>query len=170
MSKILFAEYQGTHVLKFIGDIRVNLAPTISAYLEKIGTHKEKAIVLDLKATTCMDSTCLGLLAKIAIGSMTALGSQPTLVTTNPDVTRVIDSMGFDQIFLLVRTDEPTCDQAIELPTRVMNEEQLKEQVLEAHKTLMKLNKHNEECFRDLVTALEAEECLTADPKRRAKG
>lgn len=172
MSKILFAEHDGKHVLKFQGDIRVNVAPTISAYLDNVGLNREEAIVLDLKETTCIDSTCLGLLAKIAIASMTAMGTQPTLVTANPDITRIIDSMGFDQIFLIVRDDTPTCDEAVELPTRVMNEEQLKAQVLDAHKTLMKLNKHNEECFRDLVAALEAEELseTVAGAPRAAKG
>ena len=80
------------------------------------------------------------------------------MVTTNPDVTRIIDSMGFEQLFYLIRDDAHTCDEAFELPTRVMNETQLTEQVVDAHKTLMKLNKHNEECFSDLVSALEAEQ------------
>ena len=157
MSKILFADHEQKHVLKFVGDIRVNVAPTISAYLQSFGSGSPGSIVIDLKDTSCMDSTCLGLLAKIALASQDKLGTQPTLVTTNPDVTRVIDSMGFDQLFLIIRDDAPTCSDAIELPTRVMNEEQLKEQVLDAHKTLMKLSKHNQECFKDLVTALEAE-------------
>lgn len=169
MSKILFAQHERKHVLKFVGDIRVNVAPTITAYLEKVGDDEIEAIVIDLKSTTCMDSTCLGLLAKIALASKQKLGTEPTLVTTNPDVTRVIDSMGFDQLFLLIREDAHTCDEAIELPTRVMNEEQLKKQVLDAHKTLMKLNQHNEECFRDLVNALEAEQIEDANPRVSAQ-
>ena len=158
MSKILFAQHERKHVLKFVGDIRVNVAPTISAYLQSIGSQDETSIVIDLKSTTCMDSTCLGLLAKIALASQRLLGTEPTLVTTNPDVTRIIDSMGFEQLFYLLRDDAHTCDEAFELPTRVMNETQLTEQVVDAHKTLMKLNKHNEECFSDLVSALEAEQ------------
>jgi anti-anti-sigma factor len=168
MSQILFAEHEQKHVLKFVGDIRVNVAPTMSAYLQKIGSTNESSIVIDLKGTTCMDSTCLGMLAKIALASQEKLGTQPTLVSTNPDVTRIIDSMGLDQLFLIIRDDAHTCDEAIELPTRVMNEEQLKEQVLDAHKTLMELSKHNEDCFRDLVAALESEK--TADTSSRVSG
>jgi anti-anti-sigma factor len=172
MSKILFAELERTHVLKFVGDIRVNVAPTISAFLERVGNEDEEAIVIDLKACTCIDSTCLGVLAKIALASAEILGTQPTLVSTNPDITRVIDSMGFEQIFLIVRDDTPTCSECIELPTRVMNEEQLKEQVLDAHRTLMKLNKDNEASFRDLVAALEAEDDTSnaSNPRVSAKG
>ena len=45
MSKILFAQHERKHVLKFVGDIRVNVAPTITAYLEKVGDDEIEAIV-----------------------------------------------------------------------------------------------------------------------------
>ena len=157
MSKILFAEHDGSHVLKFIGDIRFNLAPTLTGFVQQIGSRGEKAIVLDLTETTCMDSTSLGLLAKISLACQSILNVQPTLVTTNPDITRVVRSMGFEQIFIIIDYVIHACDGALELPTHVMSEELLREQVLDAHRTLMDLNEHNEACFCDLVDALEAE-------------
>ena len=166
MSKILFAEHDGSHVLKFAGDIRLNLAPTLNGFLQQIGKNGEKAVVLDLTETTCMDSTSLGLLAKIAIASKAILDVQPTLVTTNPDVTRIVRSMGFDQIFVIIDHDMHTCDEVFELPTHVMSEELLREQVLDAHRTLMNLNKHNEDCFCDLVDALESEKQPCNSPAR----
>lgn len=166
MSKILFAEHDGNHVLKFVGDIRLNVAPTLNGFLQQIGKQKEKAVVLDLTEATCMDSTSLGLLAKIAIASKAILHVQPTLVTSNPDITRVVRSMGFDQIFLIIDHAIHTCDEALELPTYVTSEELLREQVLDAHRTLMKLNKHNEECFCDLVEALETEKLPENAPAR----
>lgn len=157
MNKILFAEHEGNHVLKFVGDIRVNLCPTLNGFLQQIGSHEEKAIVLDLTETSCMDSTSLGFLAKIALASEEKLGCQPTLVTPNPDLTRIIRTMGFDQIFIIIDHAIHTCDDALELPTHVMSEEMLRDQVLDAHKTLMAMNEHNAACFCDLVEALEAE-------------
>lgn len=157
MSKILFAEHDGSHVLKFTGDIRFNLAPTLTGFVQQIGSRSEKSIVLDLTETTCMDSTSFGLLAKISLASQSILNVQPTLVTTNPDITRVVRSMGFDQIFVIIDQVMHTCDGALELPTHVMSEELLREQILDAHRTLMDLNEHNEACFCDLVDALEAE-------------
>jgi anti-anti-sigma factor len=157
MSKILFAEHESTHVLKFVGDIRFNLAPTLTGFVQQIGQQSEKAIVLDLTETTCIDSTSLGMLAKISLASQSILNVQPTLVTTNPDITRVVRSMGFEQIFIIIDDIVHTCDGALELPTHVMNEELLREQILDAHRTLIDLNEHNEACFCDLVDALEAE-------------
>lgn len=168
MSKILFAEHDGSHVLKFVGDIRLNLAPTLNGFLQQIGRQREKAVVLDLTETTCMDSTSLGLLAKIAIASKAILNVQPTIVTSNPDVTRIVRSMGFEQIFIIIDHAIHTCDEALELPTHVMSEELLREQVLDAHRTLMTLSKHNEECFCDLVDALEMEKQPVKTPARAA--
>jgi hypothetical protein len=37
MGKILFAEKEGVFVLKFVGDVRVTLGPTISTFLDNIG-------------------------------------------------------------------------------------------------------------------------------------
>ena len=157
MSKILFAEHDGNHVLKFIGDIRFNLAPTLTGFVQQIGSRGEKAIVLDLTEATCMDSTSLGLLAKASLASQAILNVQPTLVTTNPDITRVVHCMGFEQIFIIIDDMMYSCDGALELPIHAMSEELLRIQVLDAHRTLMALNEHNEACFCDLVDALEAE-------------
>jgi anti-anti-sigma factor len=168
MSKILFAEHDGNHVLKFVGDIRLNLAPTLNGFLQQIGKRKENAVVIDLTETTCIDSTSLGVLAKIALESKSVLGVQPTLVTPNPDITRVVQSMGFDQIFIIIDHVMHSCDEALELPTHVMSEELLREQVLDAHRALMKLNKHNEACFCDLVEALELEKQPNDSPARAA--
>jgi hypothetical protein len=47
-----------------------------------------------------------------------------------------------------------------------MSEELLREQVLDAHRTLMSLNKQNEESFCDLVDALESEKQPVSSPAR----
>ena len=44
-----------------------------------------------------------------------------------------------------------------ELPTEIVSEKNLREQVIEAHRVLMSLNESNREEFRDLVEALETE-------------
>ncbi len=171
MSKILFAEQNGVHVLKFVGDVRVALGPTIHGFLDRIGQSKnQKSIVIDLNETTNIDSTSLGLLAKIALKSSQYLGAKPTLVTPNEDITRVILSMGFEQIFVIIDKEMNTCDEALELPTSVVSEAALREQVLEAHKTLMSLNECNEACFCTLVEALEAEKLNDEAPARAARG
>ncbi|MOA56624.1 hypothetical protein D3C78_1806450 [compost metagenome] len=76
-------------------------------------------------------------------------------MTTNPDITRLLESMGFDQVFNILGTPVPCPDCLSDLPAQDVSEELVKAKVLEAHRILMGLNEHNREAFRDLVTALE---------------
>jgi hypothetical protein len=58
--------------------------------------------VIDLTETRSIDSTTLGLLAKLSILSRQKVGLLPTVVTTHEDITRLLQSMGFDQVFNIV--------------------------------------------------------------------
>ena len=101
------------------------------------------------------DSTTLGLLAKLSILSRQKVGMLPTLVTTHPDITRLLQSMGFDQVFNIVDRPIPCPECLTDLPSQDQNEDVVRSKVLEAHKILMGLNDSNREAFHDLVNALE---------------
>ena len=79
----------------------------------------------------------------------------PTVVTTNPDISRLLQSMGFDQVFNIVDRPIPCPECLTDLPSQDQNEEVVRSKVLEAHKILMGLNDSNREAFHDLVNALE---------------
>jgi len=154
--KIQFAEQDGTFVLKFVGEVRLTLCSALDATIERIfGAGNFQAIVIDLTETSSIDSTTLGLLAKLSILSRQKVGLLPALVTTNPDITRLLDSMGFDQVFNILGGPVPCPNCLSDLPPQDVSEEQVRAKVLEAHRILMGLNEHNREAFRDLVTALE---------------
>lgn len=155
--KIQFAESEGTFVLKFIGDVRLTLCAALDAYIEKIfSVLTFNAIVIDLTETDGIDSTSLGLLAKLSILSRQKVGFLPTLVSTQEDMNRLLQSMGFDQVFNIVSEVTPTATELEDLPGQELSEELVKDKVLEAHRILMDLNEHNREAFRDLVSALES--------------
>ena len=154
--KIEFEEAQVTFVLKFIGDVRLTLCAALDAYIEKIfSVLTFKAIVIDLTETECIDSTSLGLLAKLSILSRQKVGFLPTLVSNHEDMNRLLQSMGFDQVFNIVSESTPTCEELQDLPAQMLSEDKVKHKVLEAHRILMDLNDSNREAFRDLVSALE---------------
>lgn len=102
-----------------------------------------------------IDSTTLGLLAKLSILSRQKVGLLPTVVTTNPDISRLLQSMGFDQVFNIVDRPIPCPECLTDLPSQDQNEDVVRSKVLEAHKILMGLNDSNREAFHDLVNALE---------------
>jgi len=154
--RIQFAEQDGTFVLKFVGEIRLAMCSALDATIEKIFSSLNfSSIVIDLTESRSIDSTTLGLLAKLSILSRQKVGMLPTLVTTHDDITRLLQSMGFDQVFNIVDQPLPSPEQLADLPSQDQSEEVVKSKVLEAHRILMSLNESNREAFRDLVTALE---------------
>ena len=154
--KILQAECSGVYVLKLVGEVRLNLCSTIDASIEAMTLDPQFAtVVVDLSDTTLIDSTTLGLLVKLALRAKAKSHFMPSVISTNPDITRVIETMGFESVYLIL--DEPalTDQTLIELAPQEMSEELLRTNVLSAHKILMNLNEHNKEQFTDLVSALE---------------
>ncbi|WP_252275536.1 anti-sigma factor antagonist RssC [Pseudomonas subflava] len=154
--RIQFAEQDGTFVLKFVGEVRLTLCSALDSTIEKIFSALNfSAIVIDLTETRSIDSTTLGLLAKLSILSRQKIGLLPTVVTTHEDITRLLQSMGFDQVFNIVDRPIPCPECLSDLPSQDQSEEVVKAKVLEAHRILMGLNESNREAFHDLVSALE---------------
>ncbi|WP_027599428.1 anti-sigma factor antagonist RssC [Pseudomonas sp. MOIL14HWK12:I2] len=154
--KIQFAEQDGTFVLKFTGEVRLTLCSALDATIEHIFSSLNfSSIVIDLTETQSIDSTTLGLLAKLSILSRQRIGLLPMLTTNNPDILRLLDSMGFDQVFNIVETVLPCPDCLTDLPPQDQSEAEVRNRVLEAHRVLMGLNESNRNAFRDLVSALE---------------
>lgn len=157
--KILQAEQQGIYVLKFIGEIRLNLCSTLDSLVESITQDPNfKTVVVDLTETEIIDSTTLGLLAKIAMAAYKRSKFLPTLISTNPDVTRIAMSMGFNKIFIIVKEPASRIEELEEIPVLKASEQEVRDKVLEAHRVLMGMNSRNREEFKNLVRALECEE------------
>lgn len=155
--KIQCADHNDIFVLKCSGEVRLTFCSALNETITKIiKANSLKSIVIDLTEVISIDSTTLGLLAKLSILSKRKFGMLPTLASTNPDVNRVLDSMGFNQVFNMVHTPAPCPECLDDLPEQDQSEAVVKERVLEAHHILMSLNESNRDEFRDLVTALES--------------
>lgn len=159
--KILQAERSGVYVLKLVGEVRLNFCSTIDASIEAIVADPDFAtLVVDLSETTLIDSTTLGLLAKLAIRAKSKSHFLPSIVSTNPDITRILMTMGFDSIYLIVNKPVSSVEGLLEsapeeLSCQELDEEGMRLQVLNAHKVLMDMNERNHDQFKDLVSALE---------------
>ncbi len=156
--KILQAEVQGIYVLKFIGEIRLNLCSTLDMVIENMTANPSFCtVVIDLTETTVIDSTTLGLLAKIAVAARKQSNFLPTIISTNPDITKMVISMGFDKIFIIMNEPASNYEQLKEIAILKASEQEVKERVLEAHRVLMDMNFKNQQEFKDLVATLESE-------------
>jgi anti-anti-sigma factor len=155
--KILHAECSGVFILKLVGEVRLTSCCALDDAIEAmIQSANFSTIVVDLCESTMVDSTTLGLLVKLAIKARQKSHFLPSIVSSNPDITRIIKTMGFESVYIVLK--EPVLDPRVltELEVKEMDEASARAKVLEAHRILMDMNAHNRECFKDLVAALEA--------------
>ncbi|MEY8205533.1 MAG: STAS domain-containing protein [Bermanella sp.] len=154
--KILVAQSQGIYIVKFVGDVRLSLCSTLDQYTNKMFEDDGfKTVIIDLTETLCIDSTSLGQLAKISILYKEKYGQLPTIVSTQDDINRILMSMGFDKVFYIVDEMESRVEYLDELPLKLVDEQEMKQQVLQAHKLLMDMNHNNRAAFQNLVNSLE---------------
>ncbi len=171
MGRILAADHNGVYLLRFEGDVRVTLCATADDYFNRMYEDpKFKSVLVDLSVTEGIDSTSLGLLARLSIEAKKRFNFVPTLVCRSPDLLRILHSVGFDDVFNIVEETPVTPDALGELPRMDVCEDELRAQVLDAHRALMSVNASNREAFRDLVAVLEAEDLgsLHSNPAKRA--
>ena len=154
--KILAASQDGAYVIRMVGDVRLTLCTTIDDYFQRMYDDPEFASVwLDLCEVEGIDSTTLGLLAKLALNAREEFGFMPVIYSCNPGINRLLKSMGFQRLFDL---HEEACGkpgEIKEIPMVEGSEQAVKEKVVDAHRVLMDLSDENRARFQDLMTVLE---------------
>jgi len=158
--KMQYAVHNGTYVLKLRGDVRVPLCTSLESFVEDhlLQDVGLRAVLIDLTETDAIDSTALGLLAQIAVALQTRQLGRPVILCINPDIERILESMGFDKVFRILHTTAALRDKLAELPVECLSEHEVTQRVIDAHRTLMSLNENNQVSFRSLVDALENEQ------------
>ena len=157
--KALYAVHQGTYVVKLVGEIRVPICATLDGFIENLfHDTRLNSILIDLSETSVIDSTALGLLAKIAIQSKKRFDQKPLIISTRPDISRVLSTMGFENVFNIVHVAPVKNPRMSEMPNVPCDKGNACDKVLEAHRILMDMNEHNRETFKDVVAALEQDQ------------
>ncbi|MEM1231974.1 MAG: STAS domain-containing protein [Pseudomonadota bacterium] len=164
MGQILAGAHQGVYLLRFEGDVRLTLCAAVDQFLDQMLRDPEfRSVAVDLTRASGVDSTSLGLMAKLSLRAQERFSFKPTLICREPDMLRLLRSMGFDDVFEIVPEPPRSAAELGPLPRVDVPEEELRAAVLEAHQILMGLNEDNRVAFRDLVAALEAD-CAPAEP------
>ncbi|OUS23679.1 hypothetical protein A9Q99_26935 [Gammaproteobacteria bacterium 45_16_T64] len=168
--RALYAVHDGTYVLKLVGDIRAPICATLDSFIESMFCDlKLRSILVDLSETVLIDSTALGLIAKVAVHTRKRFQEKPVIISTRADITRILDSMGLEQVFDIVQENSVKSHAMHEVPHEACVEGSACQKVLEAHRVLMGLNEKNHETFKEVVAALEfdqfdmSSECCNTD-------
>lgn len=164
MGQILAGQHDGVYLLRFEGDVRLTLCSAVDRFLDEMFADPQfRSVSVDLSQANGVDSTSLGLMAKLSLRAQERFGFLPSLICSDPDLLRVLHSMGFEDVFEIIEQAPRTATELGALPQLDVPEAELRERVLEAHQVLMGLNDGNRVAFRDLVAVLEADCQAAAD-------
>jgi anti-anti-sigma factor len=154
--KILAACHDGAYVIRMEGDVRLTLSTTIDEYFQRMFEDPDFVSVwVDLCDAEGLDSTTLGLLAKLALRVQEKFGFRPAIYCCDPGINRLLRSMGFQRLFEL--HEEACCatEDIREIPLVQGSEQAVREKVMEAHRILMGISSENRARFRDLMAVLD---------------
>jgi anti-anti-sigma factor len=163
-----YAREGGTWHLKLGGDVRHTLGPALNALLDRALADPEYTqFVIDLSAAENIDSTCLGILARIGNHALETGGLRSTIVSPSEDMKEVLLAVCFDRLFNLVDIAGATVSDLAALPAAPVGENAMLGLVLEAHRRLCAIDERTHAAFQDLVAGLETEAEREATDRRR---
>ncbi|WP_323846770.1 STAS domain-containing protein [Microbulbifer magnicolonia] len=156
--QIMVGAHQGIYVIKLVGDVRLNLCTSFDNFIDNMFAHDDFTdVVFDLHSAEGVDSTTLGLMAKIAIRALERGCQKPLALSADDGMRHLLDAMGFDALIEVSDEERDYGAETKPLQCKTPDEYSAREKVLEAHRVLMSMNEQNAETFRDLVHTLELE-------------
>ncbi|MCB1956491.1 MAG: STAS domain-containing protein [Rhodocyclaceae bacterium] len=151
--RILYARDNEHWVFRFEGEIRYTLAHPLDAFVEHVFSHSQPAsVTADLRDTDSIDSTGIGLLAKLARVAHERAAPRPTLFCGNREVGEVLDSVCLDRVYNIVDSEAPrgACQP---LPDTAPTESELAGTIEHAHRLLSDLSEQNRVRFEGVLEA-----------------
>ena len=156
--RILHGSHEGVQVLRYQGVIRYTLCPALDAFIqERLKSEKLRGFVVDLTAVDAIDSTNLGILARLTGRMQKRKLPKVTLVSNRPAINEVVEGMGLEKVFHMVSESGMELEEMREVPRETPGDEDVPRLLIESHRALMALNERNRDQFRDVVKAFEAE-------------
>lgn len=155
--KILIGEIDHSYLMKLRGYIRLTLCASLGRYLERIfcSSDHPQQVLIDLNEATGMDSTTLGLIARLALHCQEEFHFKPLVFCARAELLRDLQAMALDEYLDIVPCAAPECAALDELPPVDASERELKQRIVDAHKLLASINPEREKELLDLVRAIE---------------
>ena len=170
---VTHAERNGVHVLRYFGEVHFMLAPGIQRFVDHlIDDGSISGLVFDLTCAQSLDSTNLGLMARVNERLLGAGAANSVIISGNEDIDVVLRSMGFDQTFDMVPSVQPEVGApsvavapdvgAEPIKTDAPSASDLRQTMLDAHRALVRLSDAGRLEFQLVV------QCLERDPPVRS--
>lgn len=160
--RVRFGRVDRTSVIALRGQIRFVAAQALRALLERLdGWPDCDRVIVDLHDVQLVDSTGLGLLARIGRSALERTGVRAAIVCPEGDVATCLRSAAFDELFVFV--DELPFDGSLRLEDVPLQQPErptagaLGRVMLDAHRDLADVSDQNRRAYADVIAALEAE-------------
>lgn len=155
--RFLFNKNEKYLTVKLIGDVKYSYSNNFSNFIDHVFDNIENQdIIIDLTETKYIDSTNLGLLAKIARLQRKANNKKVTIICDQVNINDILESMGFDMVFILVKSCDCNKDSFQEVEDiKNLDDRETATLMLDAHKELADVNDKNRQTFKDVITYLE---------------
>ncbi|MBD3390804.1 MAG: STAS domain-containing protein [Chitinivibrionales bacterium] len=145
-----------TCIIKAVGNINYRIGGSFDRFISKLfADNAIEDFLIDLTEAEYIDSTNLGLLARIQVFSVERLSRRPTVISTNPAINGILRNLGFDRLFTIVDTATIQAGNLHELPAAGQDEAEMRKTLLSAHRYLASTSKENAIAFREVVELLE---------------
>lgn len=165
--KIYYTVIDNICVIKMVGRIAYKISPNFDRFIEKIKNNSTvNNFVVDLREAAHIDSTNLGLLAKLNRYSRTKSARPPTVISTKDNINHLLLNIGFAAFFDIVDNMGDMQSTLKKLPHMKNAGEKITRVMLEAHRELANMNDTNHELFKDVINYLEGDTDETAPPKK----
>lgn len=162
--EVLYAHHGNDWVLRIQGPLRYTNSHAMDRFVDRLFADEHPASVcVDLNATTAIDSTGIGLLAKIANGMERAGQARPVLFCAAPEITELLTSVCLDDLCRIVAGPAPEGAEkgTRPIPAASPTEHELARTISDAHRLLCELSEGNRAQFQSVVDAFSRE----ADPR-----
>lgn len=157
-----YAEKDNITCIKMVGNLKYTTSSGFDRFVDGLVDRGFSNLVIDLSEASYIDSTNLGLIAKLAEQSRKHEDTRVSIISTNEDINEILESVRFDRLFTIVESMEEVQQKLGEVEGEEIEDvdagdrEDLK-MLLEAHKVLMDAHEENRPKFRDVVELLEKE-------------
>ncbi|MBL8445916.1 MAG: STAS domain-containing protein [Zoogloeaceae bacterium] len=156
--QILYARHGDDWVLRVEGPLRYTNANSMDRFIDRLFKGEPpSSVCVDLNDATAIDSTGIGLLAKIARGLARAEGSRPIVFSVNPEINEMLTSVCLDDVCCIVPAAAEGPVAADPIPVAQVEEKALARTIAEAHRLLCELSEDNRAQFQQVVAAFDRE-------------
>ena len=157
-NKILYANKGGMYFYKLEGNITHLISAGFDESINRIFKNLDiDSVLVDLSTAVYLDSTNLGLLAKIARNLYELNLNQATLISPNEEIIVVLESMGLLNYFTVVNDNNNGEQEYNEIAEKEIDLNSKCKLLLDTHRELMNVNEKNHNIFKNVVSTLESE-------------